>query len=800
MMLLAVATALLLGQSRDWAPVEPGSLLSRGPHCIVLPLKHTSVNADISGFGANVSVVQTFTNPANVPIEAVYTFPLPAEAAVDRMRMKVGERVIDGVVRRREEARMIYEAAKNNGQAAALLDQERPNIFTQSVANIMPHATVQIEIGYVETIKYEDGEFEFSFPMTVGPRYLGNAPDPSKIDPPRMPLNVRAGADIELTVNIDAGAPIDDVKSVLHQIWVHDAGPGRAKVTLRSEHEIPNRDFILQYQVPASSVRSSFVAKYDPLKGGYFALALIPPKAPEAQMISAKEMLFVMDQSGSQQGFPIEKSKELTLRLIDTMHPNDTFNVMGFNVGVNLLWPSPRTNTAANRAEAKAFVTKMVADGGTELNQAVIAALSPPPDPERTRIVLFNTDGFIGDEAAVLQSIRENRGATRMFTFGIGNGVNRFLIDAMSNEGRGDSEMVTLASDADAAVARFARRLNNPILLDVSAKFSGVEVTDQLPSRIPDVFGSKPIVIYGRYATPGPAKLTISGTMAGRPWSRSIDVTFPSDVPGGESIPTFWARQEVEEIERNAVLGEGGGTTEPSYHDPRIDGIPPEAENKIVDLACEYGISSDFTSFVAVEQRVINIGGRQRTVHVPVAMTSGVSMGAVVQPAPSVMNQMRMARGGSFGGTTAGTGTGTGTGTGGGFGGGGLGGYRGASAGGGQGGAGFGQTVDRARRNVYVRHADPTFIASLDNMSPEQRANAIYEMKVSDKVRKQTGKVEVEVWLDSLTPELVEKLEKLGLTVDVEDKSLKVLFGTCDAKVLKALAQVLEVERIEPIT
>lgn len=765
MLCLAVFTAALVAaQQRPYRPVwvEPGSLIARASE-IVLPLKHTSVNASVSGFGAQVTVVQTFTNPTDKPIEAVYTFPLPADSAVNRMRMQVGDRVTEGVVRRREEARAIYEAAKTNGQAAALLDQERPNIFTQSVANILPKSTVKIEISYVQILKYEDGQFEFTYPMVVGPRYLGNAPDPGKIAPPVIPPGMRTGQTIDLNVNLNAGAPITDLKSVLHDITTRRSQGEAYAVSLRKADEIPNKDFILRYRVATDFIQSGFLAKYDPLKGGFFSLILMPPKQPAAQQISPKQMIFVMDQSGSQTGFPIEKSKELTLKLIDTMNPGDTFNVMGFSVNVNTLWPEPRPNTPANRAEAKAFVSRLGANGGTELRRAVEAALLPAPDPKRTRIVIFNTDGFVGDEAAVLKSVREHRGDARMFTFGIGNGVNHYLIDAMSEEGRGDSETVTLPENADAAVTRFVKRLHSPVLMDVHAKFEGVEVSDELPSHIPDVFGDKPIVIYGRYATPGRGKLTLSGTMGGEPWSQTIDLTFPSDLPGGDSIPALWARRMVDKIQREGVLeAPGGSGSYPVRYDPRVEAIAPEAKNRIIDLATEYGLITDYTSFVAVEQRVINIGGHQRTVHVPVEMTEGVSYRAIDTPTVG----LQYAAGATFGG------------------GGGLGG---------------GAKVDdqKVRRKVAVRHADPLLVGGLDSVSGRP---ATFEDKVSEKLLKAAGPVEIEVWLTDLTPKIVAKLKKARLTVDVEDKSLKLVCGRCDAKLLKALAAIEEVKFIEPIS
>jgi Ca-activated chloride channel family protein len=780
MLTVIAATALLTGQARPALVdgVAPGSLIASGKDGIVLPLKSTDVSADISGFGARVTVVQTFTNPSTAPIEAVYTFPLPADAAVDRMRMKVGDRVIDGVIKRREEARLIYDAAKTSGQAAALLDQERPNIFTQSVANIMPKAEVKIEISYVQLLKYESGQFEFSFPMVVGPRFLGNAPDPGKIAPPIVPQGMRTGANISLKVNLDAGAPIQECKSVLHEIAmsrVDSDGIARVSpashyvISLKRKDEIPNKDFILRYRTSTDTVQNAFLAKYDPLKGGFFSLILMPPQSPRRDQIAPKEVIFVIDQSGSQRGFPIEKSKELSKKLIETMHSRDTFNVLGFSNSVNRLWPEAKPNTAANRSEAIAFLNRLDANGGTQLRLAVEAALAPAPDPKRVRLVLFNTDGFVGDEKMILQSIREHRGNSRMFTFGIGNSVNHYLIDAMSEEGRGDSETVTLAESADAAVARFIKRTENPVLTNVTAKFDGVDVSDQLPAQIPDVFDGKPIVIYGRYAAPGMGKLMLSGTLGTEPWSQTIDLVFPSDREGGTAIPTLWARQMVEKLDRDCGLG-------------MLEGVSPmEGPNRITDLALEFGIMTEYTSFVAIEQRVINIGGKQRTVHVPVEMADGVSYDGIFGDKADGTRGFGISVNGrpsaaAKSGATYGLG-------GGGF-------AAGGAAGGPPG------SSNQVRRKIFVRHADPEFIAGLANATPEQR----FEAKVDAKLRKATGKLEVQIWLSEIDDELIKKLEKAGVTVDVQDKKLKIVFGRCDASTLKALADLEQVQRIEPIS
>ncbi|HWA82105.1 MAG TPA: VIT domain-containing protein [Fimbriimonadaceae bacterium] len=782
MLLAAFVTLISAGLQKPVPELPPGSLVGKGD--IVLPLKGTAVNADVSGFGARVTVVQTFTNPATSPIEAVYTFPLPADAAVDRMRMKVGGRIIDGQIKRRDEARAIYDAAKSAGQAAALLDQERPNIFTPSVANILPGATVQIEISYVQLLKYENGEFEFTFPMVVGPRYLGNAPDPGKIAPPVIPKGMRTGSNIALTVNVDAGAPILETKSVLHDVSVQRRSQSAETVTLRKKDEIPNRDFILHYRVATNSVQSAFLAKYDPVKGGHFSLILLPPKAPTRQQIANREVIFVIDQTGSQSGFPIAKSIELTLKLMKTLRPGDTFNVIGFTTGVNPLWQHSMPNTPANQEKAAAFVSGLTAGGGTDIRNAMVFAYNQPPDPNRLRLFIFNSDGYVGDEANILDEIRKRHGNSRLFTFGIGNSVNRYLIDAMSEEGRGDSEIVTLASKSDDAVDRFVERTQSPILVDVKAKFDGVDVSDALPAQIPDVFSDKPIVIYGRYATPGRGRLTLTGTMAGQPWTQTIDLIFPSDRPGGESIPTLWARRMVDKLERDYALGARTATN------------PQEGQNKVTDLALEYGIMSQYTSFVAVEQRVINIGGKQRTVHVPVEMADGVSYEGV-----GLETRNGVVLGQAMGAVIFGGGRRSGSG------GGGLSGGTGLTAPATKSvaldaeAAGNGYLDFNPQTNTfYVPDSEIAKIEEKDRAKiTAERHKFLVENKVDKSLRNASGPVEVELWLTEIDDQVLARLNELGFKVDVQDKSMKILFGRCDAKLLAELAQLDHVRRIEPI-
>src|SRR6185295_15267014 len=318
------------------------------------PLKHTDVKAEITGFLSRVTLTQEFENPFKEKIEAVYTFPLPANAAVDDMTMVVGDRTVRGKILRREEAEAVYEAAKNNGQRASLLNQERPNIFTQSVANILPGEKIKITISYVETLTYEDGAYEFVFPMVVGPRYVpgnptgaqGNGfspdtdrvPDGSKITPKPAPPGMRAGHDVSLDITLDAGVPIDGLVSRTHDVDVERPDDRRAHVRLKDRETIPNKDFILRYDVAGKKIADALLT-HSTGHSGFFTLILQPPERVTAEDVTPKEIVFVLDTSGSMSGFPIEKAKESMKLALDNLYPSDTFNLITFAGDTHILFP-----------------------------------------------------------------------------------------------------------------------------------------------------------------------------------------------------------------------------------------------------------------------------------------------------------------------------------------------------------------------------------------------------------------------------------------------------------------------------
>lgn len=600
---------------------SPGELVLRGKdgkELGICPLKHTAVEANIAGFVARVHVKQQFINTATTPVEAIYTFPLPNDAAVDDMTMHIGKRMVKGQIKKREEARQIYEAAKNAGQTAALLDQERPNIFTQAVANLMPGQDVTIDISFVNTLKYEDGQYEWAFPTVVGPRYTGGSSagkDPAKITPPITPQGTRAGHDISIEVNLDAGLPLRSVSSPLHPIDVQKQGATRALVQLRDLATLPNKDFILRYKVAGEQVQGGVIA-YAPSgsEGGYFTLILQPPDVPKSSDVASKEMVFVIDQTGSQQGAPIEKAKEVASYCIENLNPGDTFQLIGFNTDVYPCFPAPVEPTKANISKALAWLKPLAGAGGTDILKAADYALKIPIDRSRPRIICQMTDGYVGNDTEIIQHVAKNRGQARMFPFGTGNGVNRYLIDGMALEGRGVADYVTLTEDGREHAKKFYERIAQPLLLDVSVDWGGLPVEDVLPRQIPDVFSSTPIILKGRYKRGMKGEIIVRGLLRGQPWQQVIPIELPEEpTQSAEALPSLWAREKINDVEMEGWKAQISGKS------------PGDTPAKVTALALEYRLMSAYTSFVAVEQRVVNIGGQQRTVSVPVEMPEGVS-------------------------------------------------------------------------------------------------------------------------------------------------------------------------------
>jgi len=780
----------------------------------VCPLKHTDVKAEISGFLSRVVVTQEFENPLDEKIEAVYTFPLPQNAAVDDMTMHIGERIVRGKILRREEARAVYEAAKAGGQVASLLDQERPNIFTQSVANILPGEKISITISYVETLKYEDGNYEFVFPMVVGPRYIpGSAtgarssgfapdtdrvPDASRITPAPVGKGMRAGHDVSLDITLDAGVGVDQLSSPSHPVQILRPDNHRAQIKLQNEGEIPNKDFILKYDVAGKQIQDALLTHRSD-RGGFFTLILQPPQRVTFQDVMPKELVFVLDTSGSMNGFPIEKAKETMKLALDNLYPNDTFNLITFAGDTNILFPEPVAATKENLRKAQAFLAERQGGGGTEMMKAIKAALDPSDKQGHVRIVCFMTDGYVGNDLEIIGEIQKHKNA-RVFAFGIGSSVNRFLLDNMAKQGRGEVEYVALNDDGSAAARRFHERVRNPLLTDVSVDWGSLPVADVYPKQIPDLFGAKPVILSGRYTAAGSGVVHLKGMMSGKPFVRDIEVNFPESDAQHDVLATLWARNRVDELMSQDFEGMQQGN------------VKPDLKETITNLGIEYRLMTQFTSFVAVQEMIVTDGGQPRRIDVPIETPEGVNIeggdanlayfsgisAQQMKNAP-VQRMMLLSPGLSHAKTKSRGGSGR-------------------NAGGGGAGASVSGSVaanpspslgaltetvrveadsaapleDQKRKGLEAK-LDPRILAVVDRLQKKQTTAAPDEAQFI-----RNGNAEVQVWLVDKSDATIAKLKALGFEIVLDPLSSKMVIGRIPLAKLAALAELDVVRYVAP--
>lgn len=596
---------------------------------IDLPLEHTNVSISVAGNLQRAVVQQVYGNPYAEPIEAVYTFPLPDNGAVDRMSMYIGDRQIVGRIYESDAARAIYEEAVQEGRTASLFEQQRPNIFTQSIGNILPGDSITVEISYVATVPYDDGRYVLTFPMVVGPRFIPGqpsgrtgtgyspdtdaVPDASLITPRILPEGARSGYDINLSVNIDAGFRMGQVRSLNHNIDEHRVSPEVMDVSLVNEGEIPNRDFVLTYTSTSDAIQPAFLTTNGEL-GGHFLLILQPDLDVDPEEVVPKELFFVVDCSGSMNGRPIEAAKEAVRQFVRGMNPFDSFQIIRFSESASGMSDHPLENTGENIERGVEYINGLSGGGGTMMIEGIRAATGYPADPDRMRFVIFLTDGYIGNESQILSELRDDLGDNiRLFSVGIGSSSNRYLIESLAEEGRGMAFYIGVNEDPIVAVNSIYERINNPYLVNVEIDWGPLEVFDVIPSYIPDLYTGQPVVVTGRYSQPGSGVVTLSGFSGRDRWIERLRVLLPERETAKDVIATLWARRRIHEYTRESYTNRGN----PSYSQELIDSI--------TDTALRYGIVSDYTSFVAVSEEVRNIDGVPTTVEVPVNMPEGVS-------------------------------------------------------------------------------------------------------------------------------------------------------------------------------
>lgn len=634
--LLVAILAGFCAAQEDITPYEcgEGSLLYKSPiagRYESVPLVHTDVAIDVRGLVASATVTQQYSNSSTTPLEAIYVFPLPHDGAVYDMEIRIGNRVIHSVIREREEAKRVYEAAKSQGKHAALVEEERPNIFTTSVANIMPGDEIDVRLRYVEPLRWEDGRMRLDFPMVVGPRYIpGTAevghkgtgwamdtnavPDASRITPTVRHPESRSGHDISLSVDLDTGFEAQSIKSISHAVNVNRLPDGRQHVELASGATLPNKDFILEVQ-QAKSEGPKTALFLSPSGSGEtnFLLAAFPPTVQPAERMPV-EMFYMIDVSGSMEGTSIQQARGALLQALDRLRPNDRFGILAFSSGYQEFSPETLTATSENLEAARRYVKHLEAGGGTEMLPALEHLMQKPEAHGYLRHIILLTDGDLGNEEQIFSALRSNLGGARLYTVAIGSAPNLFLATKMAQFGRGTFTHIADNSEIQDQMSKLFSSIESPVLTDVKLTFTGVEVTDIYPARPPDLFFRQPLLIFGRISQGQVGKLHLTGRAGNEVYEKTIsfDTTKATFHPG---ITTLWARQRVEDLMDHWRQADQQSQT--------------EIRGSIIAHAIRYRLVTKFTSLVAVEEVVVNPSGQSNKAPVPTELPEGMQMDKV---------------------------------------------------------------------------------------------------------------------------------------------------------------------------
>ncbi len=579
-----------------------------------LPLKSTSATVSIAGVMARVRVRQVYKNNGRKPIEAVYVFPGSTRAAVHGMRMKIGKRIVEAKIKERAQARRMYNRARRRGQRASLLSKERANVFTMRVANIMPGDTIAVELDYSELLTPTDSTYSFVYPTVVGPRYGGGAnPRTSRwIGNPYLRAGSKVPYKLNLKVHLRTPIGLKMVKSPSHKIKVQYESKQSANIRLAST-AAGNKDFVLRYRLAGGKIETG-VMTYSQGGEKFFLMMVEPPQRVTPKQIPRREYIFVLDVSGSMYGWPLNTAKTLIKKLLSALRPTDYFNVVLFAGTSVVMSPKSLPANKATLRRALKVIDRQRGGGGTELLAALRRAYGVKPPAARgvARTVVVITDGYVGVEAETFRYIRKGLGHANCFAFGIGSGVNRALIEGMARAGLGEPFVVLNSSQATATAARFQRYIQQPVLTDIRLTFSSAKVYDVVPRQPPDLLARRPLIVFGKYRGTGAGKVLVSGYSGAGVFKKTLTLGAAA-TKTAKPLRVLWARKWVENLmDQLAML-------------PRNRDLV----RSVTSLGLRYDLLTRFTSFVAVDKRVVNRHGKVVTVKQPLPLPKGVGDGAV---------------------------------------------------------------------------------------------------------------------------------------------------------------------------
>lgn len=572
---------------------------------ISLPLLNSNYDIKVEGTVATVQISQTFSNPNNVALNAKYLFPLNQHAAVFAMKMEVGNEVIEAVIKEKQAAEATFQQAKSEGKTASLLTQHRPNMFTQDIANLMPNMPVKVTISYVQSLPKIDGQYTLVVPMIVSPRYgqkaesqIADALGWQLVDVPSYPdvvgLNLsekQAKPGLTMSAIIRAGLPIQGVGSTTHALAI--TGDDRNKaLQLQNTDGTSDRDLVIRYSLEGEEIGAAVLGHFDQT-GGYASVVIEPPKVVPATMITPRELIFLIDTSGSQGGQPLRASKKFMSVALDALRPNDHFRIIQFASSVTKFSRDSVQASVDNIDAGKRFVRNLTAGGGTDIDTAIKAAFDVTHAEGTLPIVVFLSDGLVGNEAAVIGRIRKDIGDARIYSFGVGTSVNRYLMDGVATHGRGYARYIDPTDNATDVAVKLANDLKSPVLTDIEIDWGGLNADVATSTGIADLFEGGSTRIFARYQTGGKHTITVRGKVSGKAVALPIEIELPSRASdkNNNALPLMWARNRIAAMTLDYNTGMGTRET---------------LKDKVTKLGMAYSLQSQFTSFVAVSRTVYN--------------------------------------------------------------------------------------------------------------------------------------------------------------------------------------------------
>ncbi|MFQ6052331.1 MAG: VIT domain-containing protein [Candidatus Hydrothermarchaeota archaeon] len=601
------------GEEED-KTLSPYFFVQGDPKVDHFPLLKTGAKVNIAGITAEVELTQVYKNDGKRTIEAVYVFPLGTKSAIHAMKMKIGNRIIEAKIEETIKAQKIYQRAKDEGKVASLLEQKRPNVFQMKVANIMPGDVVEVAVRYTEILVPEKGIYEFVFPTVVGPRFTGEKDKGELKGKDRWVVTSylhegeKPPYKFDIKVNLRTGLPLSRVWVTSHKVKISKQGRDGAKILLSPKEEKGgNRDFILRYTLQGDAIHTGLLL-YPGEKEKFFLLMLEPPERVNINMVPPREYVFIVDVSGSMHGFPLEVSKALIKRIIGNLREKDYFNVLFFAGGSEVLSLHPLPATEKNKKKAIDMVMSRTGGGGTRILDALKRALSLEKKEGLSRIIVTATDGYVAVEKEVFDLMRENLGQANFFAFGIGTGVNRFLIEGMARVGRGEPFVVTNKEEAEKMAEKFMNYIEHPLLTDIEVAFEGFDAYEVEPLSLPDLFAERPLILFGKYKNAS-GKIKVKGKTVSGDYKKKIVVTSSMEDKDNVALRYLWAREKIARLSDYGKIG-------------------MKVKEEVTNLGLKYNLMTEYTSFVAVD-KLIRKTGEVVTVKQPLPLPEGVSDYAV---------------------------------------------------------------------------------------------------------------------------------------------------------------------------